>query len=501
MEIVIFKSSRQKEDCMQIGRRQFLKYCVGSAAALGLPLTVVAKLESALAADGVGLPTVIWLNGANCTGCTVSLANHLSQQAPTDIADLLVNHIDLAFHPNLMGAAGDLAIQTLNQAVNNAYVLAIDGGIPTAFDGHACMLWTENGHEVSAKEAVIRLAADAAAILSIGTCASFGGIPAGNPNPTNILSVSELIGRQTINIPGCPTHPDWILWTVASLLAGVIPELDERGRPREFFREEIHKKCPRKGTGEAKIFGKEGVCLKELGCKGPSTKADCHLRQWNNATNWCIGANAVCLGCTERGFPDEFSPFYKIEYEYRDQQPVDDNTSLRIIRAEFRSNSSELSVDGDGSSGSMVFVENAEAAVLLGSVPVDAYGKWRFRLINPDPVPGRVRAKCGDEFAESGVITVNPGDDDDEHNEFEIKKCEWRADKRELKVDGEAENGALVTILNANTAIKLGTARADSEGKWKFRRKRPRPVPCRVRTLCDGYEAEKDVMNAPAQCV
>ena len=104
---------------------------------------------------------------------------------------------------------------------------------------------------------------------------------------------------------------------MASLLAGEIPELDDRGRPRLLFNEEIHKKCPRKGTGEAKIFGEE-KCLKELGCKGEKTKADCHIRQWNNGTNWCIGANAICLGCTEYGFPDKFSPFYKIEYAYQD---------------------------------------------------------------------------------------------------------------------------------------------------------------------------------------
>ena len=43
---------------MRVSRRGFLKYCVGSAAALGLPMSVIGKLEEALAADGA-LPTVI----------------------------------------------------------------------------------------------------------------------------------------------------------------------------------------------------------------------------------------------------------------------------------------------------------------------------------------------------------------------------------------------------------------------------------------------------------
>ncbi len=299
---------------MQIGRRQFLKYCVGSAAALGLPLTVLAKLENALAADGNGLPTVIWLNGANCTGCTMSLANHLSPQGPMDVADLLVNYINLAFHPNLMGANGDLAVQTMNNAAGGAYVLVVDGGIPTAFEGRTCYLWSENGHEVTAMEAVKSMAEKAAAVLCVGTCSSYGGIPGGNPNPTGIQSVTELTGIDTINIPGCPTHPDWIVWTVAQLLAGSKPRLDRDGRPYEFFggeRRNVHERCPYEDRDEADTFGVNGRCLEELGCKGKRTQGDCPTRQWNDGTNWCIGAGAICLGCTEKGFPDSFSPFYR----------------------------------------------------------------------------------------------------------------------------------------------------------------------------------------------
>ena len=205
---------------MQISRRGFLKYCIGSAAALGLPLSVVGKLEEALGAVTDGLPKVVWLAGANCTGCTVSLANRISSEGPTDLADLLTGYIDLAYHPNLMGAAGDLAVQRLHEATSEDFILVVEGGIPTAFGGHTCMLWTENGVDVTAQAAVQDLSARAAAVLSIGTCASHGGIPAGNPNPTGIVSVSELTGLQTINIPGCPAHPDWITQILVALATG-----------------------------------------------------------------------------------------------------------------------------------------------------------------------------------------------------------------------------------------------------------------------------------------
>ena len=402
----------------EISRRQFLKHCIGSAAALGLPLTVVGKLEQALAEGGAQLPKVIWLNGANCTGCTVSLANRFSDGDVKDVADLLLNYLDLVFHPNLMGAAGDLAVQQLEAAAKGSYILAVDGGIPTAFGGHTCLLWTDNtGHEVTAVEAVKKLAPNAAAILSIGTCASFGGIPAANPNPTKIASVSQITGKQTINIPGCPTHPDWIVWTVANLLAGEIPELDDRGRPRLLYKEEIHKKCPRKEGGEAKIFGEE-KCLKELGCKGEKTKADCHIRQWNNGTNWCIGANAICLGCTEYGFPDKFSPFYKIEYEYQtydkpvieppdnpsgDQTPNPEPTPLRIASADWRTDYSVLVVRGEGNVGAIVKVSDANSGALLGAVSVGSEGRWRFRQRNPIFVPLRIRAESNGIWKERDV--------------------------------------------------------------------------------------------------
>ena len=278
-------------------------------------MSALGKLEKAFAA---GLPTVVWLNGANCTGCTVSLANLFSSQAPTDIADLLVNTIDLAFHPNLMGTAGDLAVDNLIQAASGDFILAVEGGIPTAFEGSACMVCRVNGREITALEAVHILAPRAAAVLCIGTCASFGGIPAGNPNPTDIKSVSEASGISTINIPGCPTHPDWIVWTIAQLLSGATVTLDSFGRPATLFGSEnnVHGHCPRLGEEKASFFGQEGRCLMELGCKGPRTQADCPVRKWNSGTNWCVGANAMCLGCTESGFPDQFSPFYAKSYTY-----------------------------------------------------------------------------------------------------------------------------------------------------------------------------------------
>jgi hydrogenase small subunit len=292
---------------MRISRRDFLKYCTTSAAVLGLH-TALGPLAKALAAGGG--PPIIWLSAASCTGCTVSLANRISGDAPVDLADLLINTINLAYHPNLMGAAGDLAVETLRTVEAGSFILAVEGGIPTQYNGKTCFLWSENGNDVTALAAVKELASKASKVLSIGTCASFGGIPGSKPNPTTIQSVKTVTGKSTINIPGCPPHPDWVVWTIAQLLAGKNPELDSSGRPKQLFATRVHDTCPRRDTQWATSLGQDGQCMVNLGCKGQQTSADCPTRKWNNGVNWCVGANSLCQGCTENGFPDKFSPLF-----------------------------------------------------------------------------------------------------------------------------------------------------------------------------------------------
>jgi hydrogenase small subunit len=410
---------------------------MASAAALGLDLSVLGKLEKALAAGG---PNVIWLSGASCTGCTVSLANLLGSQEPTDVGDLLINHIDLMFHPNLMGAAGDTAVANLKTAIEKPFVMAVEGGIPTAFNGCTCFLWTEGGHEVTAQEAVTEISKNSnlLAILSIGSCASFGGIPAGNPNPTGIRSVGEITGKSTINIPGCPTHPDWIAWTIANLIANNVPALDYYGRPRQFFsgeHNEIHERCPREEYDDvyARSFATERYCLERLGCKGERTQGDCPTRKWNGGKNWCIGANSICLGCTERGFPDSFSPFYTINYSYNDSPNPDPDPDpppdpdpnpdpnpipVSIGTAAWTRKGHKLVVAGIGPSGAVITIKNADNGEILGHEEVGSDGEWEFekRIHKRNgTVPCRVRCEVRNDTSNSSIAQVRnaPNCDDD----------------------------------------------------------------------------------------
>jgi hydrogenase small subunit len=292
-----------------ISRRSFIKYCLGSAAVLGLDATVIGKFQKAYAGDDT-LPTVIWLEGSSCSGCTISLTNligNASDEGPTDIADLLINKVNMAFSKTLMSAAGDLAVSSLRAAQNGDYILVVEGGIPTAFNGMACTLFTENGVDVTMLDAILELAPNASAILCVGSCASSGGVPAADPNPTGIKTVNQLTGLSTINLPGCPAHPDWVAGTIASLLCGVVPPTDSDSRPLAFYGNTVHSKCPRKPLYDsgyfASDFGQEGKCLANLGCNGPTTRADCAVRGWNNGFNYCTQSNANCIGCVEKDFP------------------------------------------------------------------------------------------------------------------------------------------------------------------------------------------------------
>jgi hydrogenase small subunit len=309
---------------MGISRRAFLKYCSASAAVLGLDPLDLGLLRKALA--NPASPVVVWLHGSSCTGCSVSLLNRINQsggQPEETIVDVLTGAINLVYHGTIMGLAGEGAGAALKQAhEQGSYILVTEGGVPMAFNGRCCVAYSFNGREVTYQEAVAEMASRAAHIVCVGTCASFGGIPRSGGNPTGIVSVGELIGRQTINISGCPANPEWVVWAVVQLLLGNPVSLDEDSRPIDLYARDlqnnpcpptIHEKCPRNGHPFAESFSDtQGKCMVQLGCRGPLTKARCEAC-WNGIPgrgNWCIGINAPCHGCTKRTFPGP-DPFYK----------------------------------------------------------------------------------------------------------------------------------------------------------------------------------------------
>ena len=302
-----------------IGRRTFLKTVAGTAAGIGLSQVINPVIVRAVEKALKNHP-VLWLQGQGCTGCSVSLLN--SVEPP--IADVLLKIISLQYHPTVMASEGELALETLYhiaEEYKGTFSLVVEGAIPTAADGKYCLVGEMDHREITMMEMVKDLGAKADSILAVGTCASFGGIPAAEGSITGAKSVTELLeplGIKTpvVNIAGCPPHPDWIVLTIHHLLTKGLPERDDSGRPLMFFEENIHDNCPHldeydNGEMSEKLSDRKG-CRMDIGCKGPSTYADCFKRKWNSGLNWCID-NSVCIGCVEPGFPDASSPFYEPE--------------------------------------------------------------------------------------------------------------------------------------------------------------------------------------------
>jgi hydrogenase small subunit len=288
---------------MGVSRRNFLKVCTLAAGAVGLPAWAGEKMAEKVASGARA--SIVWLHLQECTGCTESL---LRTSAP-DVGELILSLVSLDYHETLMAAAGQQAESTLEAAMDRGagkYVLVVEGATPTKDQGIYC--------QIAGKPAVDLLkhaAARAGAIIAIGSCASWGGVAAADPNPTGAVGAEKVItGKPVVNLPGCPANPYNLLGTVLQYTTfGTLPALDEKGRPKFAYARTIHEDCPRRPHFDAGRFAQRygddghraGYCLYKLGCKGPATHANCSLNHFVEMPGaWPIGIGAPCVGCTEQ---------------------------------------------------------------------------------------------------------------------------------------------------------------------------------------------------------
>ncbi|MDV3237715.1 MAG: hydrogenase small subunit [Gammaproteobacteria bacterium] len=298
-----------------VSRRAFLKFCAAAASLMALPPGMAPAIAEALGKRT--RPSVIWLSFQECTGCTESLTR---SHSPT-VENLIFDLISLDYHHTLQAAAGEAAEHAREQAMAEpGYLVLVDGSIPTRDGGiHSTIAGVTNLQML--KDTV----ENAAAVVSVGTCAAFGGIPKADPNPTGAMGVQALMDagliarKPVINVSGCPPIPVVITGVLAHYLTfGEIPELDKHGRPLMFFGDSIHDRCYRRPFYDqgkfAKTFDDEGArkgwCLFELGCKGPTTYNACATTKWNQGTSFPIESGHGCIGCSEPDFWDAGS-FYK----------------------------------------------------------------------------------------------------------------------------------------------------------------------------------------------
>jgi hydrogenase small subunit len=286
----------------ELDRRGFMKVCSYAAAAVGLGSAAGVKFAEA-AAQG-RKPSVIWLSFQECTGCTESLL----RTSHPDLAELILDLISLDYHEALLTPSGHAAERTRLEAMEQnegKFIMVVEGAIPTKDGGIYCQIGGKPAIDI-----LQETAEKAGAIIAIGSCASFGGIPAADPNPTGAKGAPQILTDKTVvSLPGCPSNPYNFLGVALQYATfGSLPALDEKGRPLFAYGRTIHEHCPRRAHFDAGRFAEKygdeghrsGYCLYKLGCKGPRTHANCSTLHFGDVVDaWPIGIGHPCYGCTE----------------------------------------------------------------------------------------------------------------------------------------------------------------------------------------------------------
>jgi hydrogenase small subunit len=287
---------------------------------------------------------VFWLAGMSCDGCSVAVTG----ATQPSVEQLLAGTIPglpkvILHHPVLSVSAGAEFVRPFHDAVEGKlgapYVVVLEGSVPDdqalpENEGYYSAMGAGGFDPESSDEQPNRmtdwlkkLCPGAAASVAIGTCATWGGIPAAAGNVTGSMSLMDFLGKNytsalgvpVVNVPGCSPVGDNFTEVVAAVLMflqgiGPLPEFDELGRPAWQFEQTVHRHCPRAGYYEEGTFAKEygdEECLVDVGCWGPVVQCNITERGAINHMGGCMVAGGPCIGCTMPGFPDKFSPFYK----------------------------------------------------------------------------------------------------------------------------------------------------------------------------------------------
>ncbi|MFL5804353.1 MAG: hydrogenase expression protein HypE [Roseiflexaceae bacterium] len=253
---------------------------------------------------------VIWLGGGGCDGCTMAVLGASSPGIEQVLLGAVpgVPPIEL-IHTALAVEAGAAYMARLEQAAAGQltpFVLVLEGSVfdeTRAGAGFFSGLGDdEDGQPIPISIWIDRLAPRAVAVIAIGTCATWGGIPAAAGNPTGAMGLTDYLGRDfrsllglpVINLPGCAPNGDNFIETVAYLflhIAGIVPlELDDLGRPRWLY---SHSFQPYDG--------------------GPEVRCNVPVRGWMRRVGGCATVGGRCIACTMPGFPDYFSPLIRLE--------------------------------------------------------------------------------------------------------------------------------------------------------------------------------------------
>ena len=242
-------------------------------------------------------PRLLWIQSITCNGNTHSFLNH------SELFSILA-HFEVVYHPVLESA---YTLEALIEKRIPCDILIIEGALREKG-------YLKNGVEVA--EMIEYYAQQAKHVITVGTCATFGGIFK-HYDPLAISgfcfdeeeknSRYHRYASKLISLSGCPIHPRWLSYVLLMIVSGRAIILDTLHRPVELYAYTVHAGCTRNEYFEWKIdakhFGlKEGCLFYEQGCQGPYTRGSCNKILWNDISSK-TRSGTPCFGCTEASFP------------------------------------------------------------------------------------------------------------------------------------------------------------------------------------------------------
>jgi hydrogenase small subunit len=241
---------------------------------------------------------LIWLTSISCNGNAHSFLNYPYLKS-------FLEEFEFVYHPIIESA---FTLHDVLKGKLECDILLLEGAISPEFKKESVpIINVINSYAQKAKK-----------IVTVGTCATFGGIfrESGYSYTTGLhfdksspTFLFQSFKDKTISISGCPIQPEVLADTLLSIKNEVLIKLDNYLRPKEFFSYTVHNGCTRNEYFEYKVdnhnFGKkEGCMFYDHGCQAPFTNGSCNKILWNE-TNSKTRVGEPCHGCSEPTFPKE----------------------------------------------------------------------------------------------------------------------------------------------------------------------------------------------------
>ena len=239
---------------------------------------------------------VLWLSLLTCYGNTHSFLNY-------PYLEQFLDEFEFIYHPVL---EGEYSLEDIVNKEIGCDILLLEGALSHEL----------TKADASAVSLIQKYARIVKKIVTVGTCATFGGIFK-EDSKTDVfglhfkeqkrLKIFDDLFSKTVSVTGCPIHPEVLVNTLYAVKKEIPLLLDNYLRPKEYFSYMIHNGCTRNEYFEYKIdnhrFGQlEGCMFYEHGCRGPYTHGSCNKVLWNEISSK-TRAGVPCFGCTEAEFP------------------------------------------------------------------------------------------------------------------------------------------------------------------------------------------------------